>query len=108
MKHLLGLILFITSLHGGATNPDLNESLVRIINQINALLPILSEAQNQIEPNARIQLHIEGFEDARGQRHPGLRDDLLAIRNSLIEYINEPVIAPRKITPLALDFVSKT
>lgn len=107
MKPLLYLILFGASLQSWAANPDLNESLVRVINQINAMMPILDEAQTQIQPNARIQLHIEGFVDAKGQRHAGLRDDLLNIRNSLIEYINEPVIAPRTIAPLELDFVRK-
>jgi hypothetical protein len=96
-----------TSLHGWANNPDLNETLVRIINQINAIMPLLDEAQTQITPNARIQLHIEGFEDAKGQHHAGLREDLLSIRNGLIDYINQPIIAPRSIKPLEMDFVRK-
>ncbi|CDZ76690.1 hypothetical protein BN59_00964 [Legionella massiliensis] len=107
MKRLLYLTLMILSLNSWANNPDLNETLVRIINQINAIMPLLDEAQTQLTPNTRIQLQIEGFEDAQGQHHAGVREDLLNIRNELIDYINQPIIAPRKIKPLEMDFVRK-
>ncbi|AMQ28925.1 TPA: RAQPRD family integrative conjugative element protein [Legionella pneumophila] len=107
MKRLLCLTFMMISLHSWANNPDLNETLVRIINQINAIMPLLDEAQTQITPNTRIQLQIEGFEDVQGQYHAGLREDLLNIRNGLIDYINQPIIAPRKIKALEMDFVRK-
>ena len=107
MKRLICLALLISSLTTHASDSNLNETLVRIINQINAIKPLLDEAQSEISLNARIQLHINGFKDAEGHYHAGLRDDLLAIRNGLIDYINQPTIAPRKVTPLALDFVRK-
>ncbi|WP_044543333.1 hypothetical protein, partial [Legionella pneumophila] len=72
MKRLLCLTLIMISLQCSANNPDLNETLVRIINQINAIMPLLDEAQTQVTPNARIQLQIEGFEDLQGQHHSGL------------------------------------
>lgn len=107
MKRILCLTLMMISLHSWANNPDLNETLVRIINQINAIMPLLDEAQTQISPNSRIQLQIEGFEDTQGQHHAGLREDFLNIRNGLIDYLNHPVIAPRKIKALEMDFVRK-
>lgn len=107
MKRIVCLTLMMISLHSWANNPDLNETLVRIINQINAITPLLDEAQTQITPNTRIQLQIEGFEDAQGQHHAGLREDLINIRNGLIDYINQPIIAPRKIKTLEMDFVRK-
>lgn len=107
MKRFVYLILITASIQSWASNPDLNETLVRIINQINAITPLLDEAQSQITPNTRIQLQIEGFEDAQGRYHAGLREDLTNIRNGLIDYINEPVIAPRKIKALEMDFVRK-
>jgi len=97
----------VISLGAFANDSNLNETLVRIINQINAIKPLLAEAQSEVSPHARIQLHINGFKDANGQYHAGLRDDLLTIRNGLIDYINQPIIAPRQVKPLALDFVSK-
>ena len=108
MKQLLmGLILGGISLTSHATDAALNQTLVRIINQINAIMPLLDEAQDEITPNTRIQLHIEPFEGADGNTHAGLRTDLLSIRNALIDYINKPAIEPKTIEPLPLDFIGK-
>lgn len=98
---LFGLLSF--SLH--ADTDVLNETLVRVINQINAIQPLLDHVKSEVSPNARIQLHIEAFEGPDGKKHPGLRGDLISMRNALIDYINHPVIAPRVIEPLAMDFV---
>jgi len=99
------LVFIITSITTHASDATLNQTLVRIINQINAVMPLLDEAKSEIEPNARITLHIDAFEGADGNSHAGLRDDLLSIRNALIDYINKPMIEPKTIQPLALDFI---
>ncbi|HGF1596691.1 TPA: hypothetical protein ACF9NF_002945 [Legionella pneumophila] len=107
MKRLLLVLLLSLSFASHASEEALNQTLVRVINQINAVMPLLDEAQSEIEPNTRIQLHIESFEGADGKTHAGLRSDLLAIRNSLIDYINKPAIEPKTIKPLSLDFIGK-
>ena len=107
MKRLLLMLMLSLPLASHASEEALNQTLVRVINQINAVMPLLDEAQNEIEPNTRIQLHIESFEGADGKTHAGLRNDLLAIRNALIDYINKPAIEPKTIKPLSLDFIGK-
>lgn len=106
-RFFLLMLISITSITSHANDEALNQTLVRIINQINAVMPLLDEAKTEIEPNARIALHIDAFEGADGKMRAGLRDDLLSIRNALIDYINKPVIAPKTIKPLALDFIGK-
>ena len=106
MKRLI-FILMICTATTYASDAALNQTLVRIINQINAVMPLLDEAQQEIEPNTRIQLHIDTFEGSDGKQHAGLRQDLLFIRNALIDYINKPAIEPKTIKPLALDFIGK-
>lgn len=105
MKRLLLILMLSLPLVSHASEEALNQTLVRVINQINAVMPLLDEAQSEIEPNTRIQLHIESFEGADGKTHAGLRNDLLAIRNALIDYINKPAIEPKTIKPLSLDFI---
>lgn len=108
MKRLFLVILMgFVSFTAQASEVALNQTLVRVINQINAIMPLLDEAKTEIVPNSRIQLHIESFEGADGTMHPGLRRDLLTIRNALIDYINKPAIEPKTIRPLALDFIGK-
>lgn len=106
-RFFLLLIITLTSITVHASDEALNQTLVRVINQINAIMPLLDEATSEVEPNARITLHIDAFDGADGKPHEGLRDDLLSIRNALIDYINKPVIAPKTIQPLALDFIGK-
>ncbi|MDW9178623.1 hypothetical protein SE948_03060 [Legionella pneumophila] len=107
MKRFLLVLLLSLPLTIHASEDALNQTLVRVINQMNAILPLLDEAQTEIEPNTRIQLHIENFEGSDGITHAGLRADLLSIRNALIDYINKPAIEPKTIKPLALDFIGK-
>lgn len=106
-RFFLLLIITFTSFNIHASEEALNQTLVRVINQLNAIMPLLDEAKTELEPNARITVHIDSFEGADGIIHEGLRDDLLSIRNALIDYINKPVIAPKTIKPLALDFIGK-
>lgn len=106
-KGFLMLVMFLITTFGFASTPELNQTLVRVINQINAILPLLDEAADEIEPQARVQLHVNAFEGADGKMHPGVRDDLLSIRNALVDYINKPAIAPKTVKPLAFDFIGK-
>ncbi len=103
LMFMLNLSCFTTY----ASEEGLNQTLVRVINQLNAIMPLIDEAQTETEPNTRIQLHLESFEGSDGKTHPGLRNDLLIIRNALIDYINKPAIEPKTIKPLALDFIGK-
>ena len=108
MKKLMAVLgLCLMSIFAHANNAELNDTLVRVINQLNATLPLLDEAEDEIEPNARIRLHIDAFEGADGAMHPGLRGDIKSIRNALIDYINKPAIEPKTMKPLAFDFVGK-
>lgn len=104
-RFFLMLVIALTNFTTHASDAALNQTLVRIINQINAVMPLLEEAKSEVEPNARITLHIDAFEGADGKTHEGLRDDLLSIRNALIDYINKPAIEPKTIQSLALDFI---
>ena len=104
-KFMIAVCLYITAFVTYATDEELNTTLVRVINQINAILPLLDEAKTEIEPNARIQLHIDSFEGADGLQHAGVRDDLKSVRNALIDYINKPAIEPKTVKPLSFDFV---
>ena len=106
-KMLIAVCLCFMTLMAYATDDELNNALVRVINQINAILPLLDEAETEIEPNARVRLHINKFEGEDGVEHPGVRDDLKSVRNALIDYINKPAIEPKTVKPLTFDFVGK-
>jgi len=106
-KIIIICCLYLIHINAFASQVELNAVLVRVINQINALMPLLDEASSVVDPNARIQLHIDAFEGSDGKRHPGVRDDLFSIRTALIDYINTPVIEPKVIKPFEFDFIGK-
>lgn len=106
-KLVIAIGLSLMCLMAHASDAELNTTLVRVINQLHAILPLLDEAEDEIEPNARIRLHIDSFEGSDGARHPGVRDDLKSMRNALIDYINKPAIEPKTVKPLAFDFIGK-
>ena len=106
-KLMIALGLSVICAVGHASDAELNTTLVRVINQLNAILPLLDDAEDEIDPNARIHLHIDSFEGADGLKHPGVRDDVRSIRNALINYINKPAIEPKTVKPLAFDFIGK-
>ena len=106
-KIVIAICLYMSAFVVYATDEELNTTLVRVINQLNAVLPLLDEAEDEIEPNARIRLHIDAFEGSDGATHPGVRNDIKSIRNALIDFINKPAIEPKTVKPLACDFVGK-
>lgn len=104
---VMGIFIMVLASIACAETSELNNTLVRVINQLNAVLPLLDEAKAEINPNSRLQLHIDAFEGADGQVHAGVRDDVLALRNALIACINKPAIEPKTVKPMAFDFVGK-
>ena len=99
------VFLFVLSTSVLAGNAQMNVTITRIINQINAIMPLIDKAKSEQDKNPRIKVHFDSFKGADNKLHPGLRQDLITIRNSLIGYINKPAIEPKTIKPLANDFI---
>ena len=69
------------------------EALARIINELEALEPLIGEAASQANPDARIRF-----------RYEWLRQDLSRIRLGLQEHIDAPRSEPRSFPPLRGDY----
>lgn len=90
-----------------ADQAQMNETLVRLINQIDAMMPLVQQAKKQQPKNERFQFHFDAFEGSDGEMHNGLKEDLLSIRQALISQINTPSVDPYHIKPLNNDFVGR-
>ncbi len=88
-----------------ASNDLLNEQLARIINQLNAIKPIIKEAERYQSQNAPIKLHLKAFKGADNKMHNGVSEDVELIKQGLIAYLNKPLIAPKKVSPIEGDFI---
>lgn len=101
------LLLLLLSMSQGAMATDelFREQLLRIINQLNAIKPVIGEAERYQVQNTAVKLHLKAFEGADGGLHNGVQEDIELIKKGLIAYLNRPVIAPKKVLPIAGDFI---
>jgi RAQPRD family integrative conjugative element protein len=81
--------------------------LVQLDNQINAMLPIIRAAEKAQPKNQRVSFHYTAWRDAQGNLHPGLREDVQAIKKGVEEKLNAVSIEPRIVTPIRGDYLQK-
>ena len=57
--------------------------LVQIINQLDAIKPLIIAAKNEQAKNIRVQFHYTAFRDSNGKLHNGLLEDIAEIKKVL-------------------------
>ena len=93
-----------------ATIPDdvnMNMTLSRIINQLDAILPLISQAEREQKralPTAT-PFQFEHFRTADGNVHNGLRQDVMAMREAIINAMTHKPIEVGTISPMTLDYI---
>lgn len=96
MRTIILLHVFLLGLTSSLAHADADaerESLARVIHELEALQPLLLEAEVAADPDARIQF-----------RYDWLREDLERIRQGIQEHIDAPRSEPRLIAPLRGDY----
>ena len=110
MKRLLLLMMTLIGFSSvvWADQVQMNETLVRLVNQLDAMIPLIEQAQREQPENTRFTFQFEKFEGSDGVMHNGLKDDVLAIRQALIDQINQPMTDPDTIPPMTDDFIGRS
>lgn len=88
-----------------ADTAQMNMTLTKIINQLQALKPLITQAERQQLKNSRYQIHFNTWCDSHGQIHQGLRQDINTIQASLIIAMNRTQVTPRAVQPIRGDFI---
>ena len=104
---LFMLLVLVFNIQAEASTVQMNQTIARMINQIDALLPLITQASSEQDATARVQFHFDGWVDANGAEHDGLRQSLLAIRTALVNQINQSNLTPKKIIPISGDYVGR-
>jgi len=94
--HVLITGLFSTVLFAQIAFADTDgerTALARITHELDALAPLIREAESQANPNDRIRF-----------RYDWLRQDLLRIRQGIQQHIDVPRAEPRTFPPLRGDY----
>ena len=98
-------ILFITIAQ--ANDAQMKETLIRIINQLQSIKPLITQAKQQQPDNPRIKVHFDRFIGADGKWQNGLRQDIDVIQQALINIVNQESIEPRSYQPINNDFIEQ-
>lgn len=72
---------------------DENATLVRLIHELDALTPLVSEAENKALVDSRVRLN-----------YGWLRRDLELVKNGIDWHLNTPSTEPRSFEPLKGDY----
>ena len=91
---ILGLIGFALPIQYAAADTDGEHTeLARLVHELDALEPLIREAEAQANPDARIRF-----------RYDWLRQDLSRVRQGIEEHIEVPRAEPRTFPPLRGDY----
>lgn len=97
---------FFISTMALADDAQMRITLVKMVNQLEAIKPLITQAAREQDANARVKIHFDSWTDANGVKHNGLRQDINAIQQALIHSINRQAVSPRVFTPIQHDFVA--
>lgn len=99
----IGSILLFTSCY--ADDAQMKETLTQMIEQLQALKPLITKAEQAQPNNPRITIHFDSWIDYQGHQHNGLRQDINVIQAGLIAAVNRQNIEPRHYAAINNDFV---
>lgn len=88
---------------------DVNKeiTLSRIVNQLDAILPLIDEAEaaQAREPLSATRFRFESRITPDGVVYTGLREDILSMRQALINAIEHKPLALAQIRPVSKDYI---
>jgi RAQPRD family integrative conjugative element protein len=79
--------------------------LTQILNQIDAMQPLIIAAEKSQPSNTRIKFHYIRYRDSHGNLHNGLLEDIQAIKSGITQKLNDTSVEPRIITPIKGDYL---
>jgi len=94
MKGLLLLVFSLSSLLAFAGHSEEQAYLRAIAEQLSPILPLIEAASQQQAVDAQPQFHYDDFMDHNGLRHPGLRQDIEAIRAAILAKLAQDASPP--------------
>lgn len=105
-KMLVSLFLFLSLCVTSAYANDAQEKiyLTQILNELDAIQPLILAAQAQQSKNTRTQFHYIHYRDGQGQLHNGLLEDVQAIKSGITQALNQLPMEPRVVAPIQGDY----
>lgn len=101
---LIGFVSLILLASSALATPEQERVyLLQLLHQIDALQPTLLAAEKAQDKTARVQFHYTAYQDASGQHHNGVKEDLQQIRSGIQAQLNSIAVEPRSLPPMDED-----
>ena len=110
MRKIIVILIFVMTSFCGSSFADseqMNQTLAKIADQLEAIKPLIIQAQQEQSQNPITKVHFNSWVDANGYTHKGLLQDISSIQNGVINAINKTSVNPRKINQISDDFVTQ-
>ena len=107
LKKILPLVLFFITGSSLASQEQERIYLVQLINQLDAMTPMVLAAAREQPKNLRVQFHYTAWRDDKGQLHNGLLEDINDIKAGIRQKLNDATIESRVINPVLGDYQDK-
>jgi len=104
-RYLLCVAISIMSMNLFASTEQEKIYLTQILNQLNAMKPLIVAAAYEQPKTNRIQFHYTSYKDATGKSHNGLLNDVNEIENGIQEKLNHIPEEPHILLPLKGDYI---
>lgn len=88
-----------------ATESEMKETLVQIIEQLESIKPLINKAEKEQPKDARIKVQFSQYKDSEGRVHSGLKEDVDTIQKSLEAIVNQQGLEDRHIDAIKSDFI---
>lgn len=102
---VISMLFLMISTNAISSEAIMKETIVKIINQLQNIKPLIEKAAKEQPKNPRVKIHFKRFKDGNGESHNGLKEDINSIQSALIEFLNKQSVEPRHYSAIDNDFI---
>jgi RAQPRD family integrative conjugative element protein len=102
---LIAIVIGLFSLPAIANEAGEKIYLTQIMNQLDAIKPLIIAANNEQEKGTRIKFRYTSYRDSNGMSHNGLLEDINIIQKGIQEKLNQTLSEPRHFQAIKGDYL---
>jgi RAQPRD family integrative conjugative element protein len=108
IKNILGIsiLMCLFPLHAIASEANERIYLLQMMNQLEAMKPLLIAAAKEQNKNSRLQFHYMAYRDFNGKLQNGLLEDINEIKNGIQDKLNDSGNEPRHFQAIKGDYLN--
>jgi RAQPRD family integrative conjugative element protein len=104
---ILIIVTYLLCMTNAVANEE-NEKiyLIQMLNQLNALKPLIISASNEQQKNSRFQFRYTAFVNSNGKLQNGLLEDINELKKGIQARLNQKEVESQRFEPIKGDYIS--